>query len=356
MQATEHNFSSTQRFRAPTVERSTLGEEALSTEARRIQQRLIQAPTTRRQLWTRLMQMRLSVALLASTIAGLVLALSQADSFSWAQQGVTISLLLLGNTLTILGTNLLHELHDYRRACQTPDTQRNQTIFATGYHLLAAEFVYPTPVQWTGYSLLFGGFICYMGLLVQVGWPLLFFYVGSLLLLYTYSAHPVRFGYRGRALGEIGLFLGYGALPLLGSYYTVSHHLTRNALLVTIPFGLAAILLFGNYNFIHHRRDWLMHKRTSVVVLGHKRVLSLHAIVTLSIYVAFLCIVSLTYLPMIALVTLGALPLNMRVYSRLYGTEIGLEESFLLYRATITGMIWTTFLFCLALLINHFFG
>ncbi|MCB0187011.1 MAG: prenyltransferase, partial [Caldilineaceae bacterium] len=263
---------------------------------------------------------------------------------------------LLGNGMTVLGLNLLHELHDYWWARKNTNIHLNQPVYATGYHLLTSGRLQPSTVLWLGCGLLWLGLGCYLGLAVQFGWPLMFFYVAALVLIYTYSAPPIRYSHWGWGIGEIGLFLGYGLLPLLGSYYIISHQLTKMALLTTIPFGIAAVLLVGNYNFIHQRRDWLMHKRTSVVVAGVNRMMSVHAILTLLIYVAFLCIVSLAYLPVIVLVTLGALPLAMRIYSELRGDDIELEQSFLLYHATVTSVLWTTLLFCVALLVDRFVG
>ncbi|MEZ4614834.1 MAG: prenyltransferase [Caldilineaceae bacterium] len=206
-----------------------------------------------------------------------------------------------------------------------------------------------------GYGLIGLGFLCYLGLVSLLGWPLMFFYVVSLLLAYTYSAPPIRYGYRGWGLGECGLFVSYGLLPFLGSYYIVSQTLTTTALFVTAPFGIGAILLFANYNFMHQHRDWLMRKRTMIVAVGPARARDINAMLTLLIYILFLCIVSLAYLPLIVLITLAALPLAMRIYGQLRADDIALEESFLLYRATVTSLLWTSALFCLALVIDQLF-
>lgn len=356
MQATEHNFSSTQRLNRLAVNDPDAEVVDLPAEQRRLQARLLQAPQSRWRLFMRLLRPRFSLALVAPTICGALLALWQIDVLLWSTLRTTLLLLLIGSGVTVLGANLLHEFHDYRRARRSDDIQFNQNIFATGYHLLATEQISPSIVMRLGYGLLLVGAGCYLGLVSQLGWPLMFFYALSVLLQYTYSAPPVRYSYWGWGIGEIGLALGYGLLPLLGSYYIVGHQLTMMALLTAIPFGIATILLFGNYNFIHHRRDWLMYKRTSVVAAGPGRVLAIHAILTLLIYVILLCIVSLAQLPVIVLATLGALPLTMRIYGQLRSDEMGLEESFLLYRATVTGILWMTLLFSIALLVDRFVG
>lgn len=354
MQATEHNFSSTQRLKRLAVPDPADEAREPSAEARWLQQRLLQPPRNRWHLYMRLLRPRFSVALFAATVCGALVALWQGGPVHWTALLPVLLPLFVGSGVTVLGMNLLHELHDYRQARRSNDIQFNQSIFATGYHLLATGQLPSATVRWLGYTLILAGLGCYLVLVAQLGWPLLFFYAVSLLLMYYYSAPPIRYSYWGWGLGEIGLFLGYGLLPFLGSYYIVGHQLTLMVLLTAIPFGLTALLLFGNYNFMHHRRDWLMHKRTSVVTLGPTKVLAIHAILTLLIYVTLLCMVSLAHLPVIVLVTLGALPLILRIYGQLRSDEMGLEESFWLYRTTVTGILWTVLLFCFALGVDHF--
>jgi 1,4-dihydroxy-2-naphthoate octaprenyltransferase len=351
VEATERNFSSTQRINQLASREAATKANEFTAEQRWLHQRFFQAPASRWRLIVRLLRPRFSSALMTPVIAGVALALWQGAPLVWP----TILLLLTGSSITVIGLNLLHEYNDYQHAFRSNEIKFMQTVFATSYHLMVTGLVKPSLVRWLGYGLLGVGLGCYLALLPTVGWPLLFFYAMSLLLAYMYTAPPLRYSYHGWGLGELGLFFGYGFLPLLGSYYIVSQNLTLVALFTTIPFGIAAILLFGNYNFIHHRRDWLMRKRTLVVTAGPTRLLGINALLTLAIYVALLCIVSLAHLPVIGLLTLAALPLAIRIYGELRGDEIGLEESFQLYRATVTGVLWTTTIFCLALLVDKSF-
>ncbi|MEZ4678811.1 MAG: prenyltransferase [Caldilineaceae bacterium] len=351
MEITEHNFSSTQRLQQHAQQRNALTEAEPTAQTQWLQGRLYQPPGRRWYMTMRLLRPRFSLALFAAVICGAWLGWWHSGNLN----GLTTVLLLLGSGMTVLGLNLLHEYHDYRYALKSNDVQFHRVVFATGYHLLAADQVQARHVCRLGYGLIGLGFLCYLGLVSLLGWPLMFFYVVSLLLAYTYSAPPIRYGYRGWGLGECGLFVSYGLLPFLGSYYIVSQTLTTTALFVTAPFGIGAILLFANYNFMHQHRDWLMRKRTMIVAVGPARARDINAMLTLLIYILFLCIVSLAYLPLIVLITLAALPLAMRIYGQLRADDIALEESFLLYRATVTSLLWTSALFCLALVIDQLF-
>ncbi len=258
-----------------------------------------------------MLHLRAALALFVPTVAGAVL--------GWWHTGqhnpLTVWLLLGSTFCTILGINLLNELRDYHYALHSNDVKFNKTLFGTTYHLLAAEQIRPHSVRLVGYLFLLCSVIGHVGLVRLVGWPVLFFYSLGLLLLYSYTAAPVRYSYRGWGLGEVGVFLGYGFLPLVGSYYIQSHTINWLPIWVSIPFSLLAVLIFCNYNLIHYRRDWLMRKRTLVVTLGPLRTFDMSALLTLGIYVLLLSIASLAHLPLSTLVTLAVLPLMLGLSS-----------------------------------------
>ena len=93
-----------------------------------------------------------------------------------------------------------------------------------------------------------------------------------------------------------------------------------------------------------------MHKRTLVVNLSTPRALDGSALATVAVYIAILCIVSLSHLPLSTLVTLAALPTALGVFSRLRSTQITTEDRFLFYRTTVNAAIWTGLLFSVALI------
>ncbi|MCB0060627.1 MAG: prenyltransferase [Caldilineaceae bacterium] len=341
---------STQRINKLSAVQETDGVPGVSSPAW-LQNRLFAVPHHLWHLLIRLLRPRFSLALLTPVLCGVMLGWWQGATVHLP----TLSLLLAGSAATIVGLNLLHEYHDYWHARRSNDVRFHQIVFATAYHLMAAEHVTASTVRWLAHGLLFIGLLCYLGLVSLLGWPLLFFYATSLILIYTYTAPPIRYGYRGWAMGELGLFLGYGLFPLVGSYYIIGHTLDWLPVFAGVPFGLIAILLFANYNFVHHRRDWLMRKRTLVVNFGPRRAMDINSLLTVLVYAGFLCLVSLAYLPMIVLITLAALPLAVRIYGQLRAEEVGLIESFQLYRATVTATLCTALLFMFALFVNGFF-
>jgi len=353
VQISEHNFSSTQPINPLPGQPLELegGEGVPSASTKRLQRFLYQAPASTWQLGLRMLHLRAALALFVPTVVGAFL-----GWWDTGQSNPTILFLLLASAFcTILGINLLNEKRDYRYALQSNDIKFNGALFATTYHLLAAAQIQTRQVRLLGYLLLLLSVLGHAGLVLLVGWPVLFFYGLSLLLMYTYTAAPVRYGYRGWGLGELGIFLGYGFLPLLGSYYIQGRTISWLPVWVSIPFGLLTVLIFFNYNLIHYRRDWLMRKRTLVVMLGPLRTFDISALLTLVIYVLLLAIASLAHLPLSTLVTLAVLPLVLGPSSRLRDEQPYLEDVFRLHLTTLNASLWTGLLFCAALIADKAF-
>jgi 1,4-dihydroxy-2-naphthoate polyprenyltransferase len=351
VQISDHDFASTQPINP--LPGQPLGAVAAPQRSdKRLQQWLYTPPASTVGLLGRMLALRTALALLTPTVAGVVLGWWQSGSYDVA----TVVLLLSCAFCTILGMNLLNDNHDYTYSLKSNDGKFTQAIFATPYHLLAAGKIQSGQVSMIGYLLLLCGLIGHAVLVLLVGWPVLFFYTLSLLLIYTYTAPPVRYGYRGWGLGEMGLFLGYGFLPLLGSYFIVSRTIDWLPLWVSIPFGLLAVLVFFTGNLLHYRRDWLMRKRTLVVALGLLRTFDISALLTLVAYTSLLAIASLAHLPLSILVTLAALPLALGSFSRLRDEQPHLEDLFQLHLSTRNASIWTGVLFCAALLADKIFS
>lgn len=351
MQISEHDFASTQPIN-PLPGQPLEAAVASHGNDKRLQQWLYNPPASTVGLLGRMLSLRTVLALLMPTVAGAVLGWWQTGNYDVA----TVVLLLSSAFCTILGMNLLNDNHDYSYGLKSNDGKLIQAIFATPYHLLAAGKIQPSQVSMIGHLLLLCGLIGHMVLVLLVGWPVLFFYALSLLLLYTYSAPPVRYGYRGWGLGEVGIFLGYGFLPLMGSYFIVSRTIDWLPVWVSVPFGLLAVLVFFNRNLIHYRRDWLMRKRTLVVALGPLRTFDISVLLTLIAYTSLLAIASLAHLPLSILVTLAALPLALGSFSRLRDEQPRVEDLFRLHLSTLNASIWTGILFCAALLADKVFS
>jgi 1,4-dihydroxy-2-naphthoate octaprenyltransferase len=188
-----------------------------------------------------------------------------------------------------------------------------------------------------------------MWLTMLSGWPMLFFCGLSCMVVFAGIAVPYRFGSRAWGVGEAGMLVGLGILPVLGSFYAQSQMLTWLAFLVSIPCSLLVTLVLFDYNAVNYRRDWLIHKRTLAVNLGLTRSRDFGAVLTILAYVSILLIVSLTDLPLLALVGLAPLPVALGVFARLQRESLTSADFIDLYRTAINVSVWTGLLFAVAL-------
>jgi 1,4-dihydroxy-2-naphthoate polyprenyltransferase len=91
----------------------------------------------------------------------------------------------------------------------------------------------------------------------------------SIVAAWFYTGGNNPYGYRG--LGEISVFLFFGVVGTVGSYFVQSHALTWQSFLVAIPVGSLACALLAVNNLRDLPKDSLVNKRTLAVRLGDRR-------------------------------------------------------------------------------------
>ena len=111
----------------------------------------------------------------------------------------------------------------------------------------------------------FGGF---MGLILALQTSLWLMAVGALAIAaawgYTGGKNP--YGYFG--FGELSVFVFFGLVATMGTYYAQTGELTLNSLLVAIPMGCLSCALLAINNLRDRAADELVGKRTLAVRLG----------------------------------------------------------------------------------------
>jgi len=88
----------------------------------------------------------------------------------------------------------------------------------------------------------------------------------SILAAWGYTGGKKPYGYLG--FGELAVFIFFGVVATVGSYYVQVAQISSNALLLSIPMGSlsCAILVINNLRDLH--QDKLVSKRTMAVKLG----------------------------------------------------------------------------------------
>ncbi|HEX9597573.1 MAG TPA: prenyltransferase, partial [Anaerolineales bacterium] len=263
----------------------------------------------------------------------------------------SLALTLCGLLVTVWGLAAWAEYADYV-VSQRPGARSAPDVGASAYTLMGRGVLRPATVRDTGLIQLAIGALCSLWLTMLAGWPPLFFSGLSFLLAAVVIWEPVRYGFRGWGLGELGLLLALGMLPALTSYYVQAQSIGWLPVWAGGAFGLLTILLFLNHNTVHYRRDWLIHKRTLAVNLGLARAMDLSALLTVAAHVAILLMVIVMDLPLLALMGLGALPVALGVFARVDRSHPTPEQCLQVYWTGLHATVLAGLLFGVALILD----
>jgi 1,4-dihydroxy-2-naphthoate octaprenyltransferase len=106
------------------------------------------------------------------------------------------------------------------------------------------------------------------GLILALQTTLWFIAIGALAIAaaWGYTGWKNPYGYFG--LGELAVFVFFGLVATMGTYYAQTGELTLNSLLVAIPMGCLSCALLAINNLRDRATDELVGKRTLAVRLG----------------------------------------------------------------------------------------
>jgi 1,4-dihydroxy-2-naphthoate octaprenyltransferase len=183
---------------------------------------------------------------------------------------------LIGAIFIQVGTNLSNDYSDARRGADAEDRLGPVRVTAGGLvppgRVLVATYIS------FAVAVLAGAY-----LVAVAGWQLLLVGAASILAGVLYTGGPRPYGYEG--LGELFVFLFFGIVAVVGSFFVQVKHLDWEAFALAVPVGLlaAAILVVNNVRDID--TDRRAGKRTLAVRLGRVRTRSMFAVV---VYLAYL--------------------------------------------------------------------
>ncbi len=206
---------------------------------------------------------------------------------------------LLGSIFIQIGTNLSNDYSDARRGADTEDRLGPVRVTAGG--LVPPRKVLIATWLAFGIAVLAG-----LYLVALVGWQLLVVGLVSIAAGVLYTGGPKPYGYQG--LGELFVFLFFGVVAVVGSYYVQTEELTLLAFVLSVPIGLFACVILMVNNIRDIDTDRRAGKRTLAIRLGRPRA-RLVLVMTLAVAHA-LVIAPATWIPRWwLLATLIVLPL-----------------------------------------------
>jgi 1,4-dihydroxy-2-naphthoate polyprenyltransferase len=185
-------------------------------------------------------------------LVGSALARAELGSLQW----LPAVMALLAAMLIQIGTNLHNDAADYEKGADTPERMGPARATAQGWFTA-------TEVKRAAYSCFGLAFAAGLYLAMVGGLPIVAIGLISLAAGYAYTGGPRPIAYS--ASGELFVFLFFGLVAVLGSYYLQTSRLSLNALYCACALGLlaAAVLLVNNY------RDLATDRKAGKLTLAH---------------------------------------------------------------------------------------
>lgn len=189
--------------------------------------------------------------------------------------------------------------NDYSDGIRGTDDNRVGPIRITASQLASAESVKRAAIISFALASLAGLILAYLSSywIIAIG-------VAAIAAAWGYTGGKNPYGYKG--LGEMSVFVFFGVVATMGTYYVQTLDITWNAFAASVPMGSLSCALLAINNLRDREQDQLVGKRTLAVRIGDRgsRVFFVSLIASAYIF-AFLTGSSWT------LLTLLTLPLSL---------------------------------------------
>jgi len=238
-------------------------------------------------------------------------------AFAWWHSGEfnlgLFLLVLAGASFLHLACNVANDYFDYKSG--TDALNRNAFApFSGGSRMVLEGFV--KPGEALAISLIFavlGSAIGFYLNVISKGNVILFIGVAALLLVFGYNGPPLRLVNKG--VGEIGIFLAWGPLMVIGAYYVQAQSFSSLwPLLVACPSGILTTLVLLINEFADEEADRSVGRKTWVILFGFKRSMYIYFVLGLCCYLIVLAGVFFRGWPWVSLVVTVTLPLLFMAY------------------------------------------
>jgi 1,4-dihydroxy-2-naphthoate polyprenyltransferase len=166
---------------------------------------------------------------------------------------------LLCSILIQIGTNFTNDLYDYLKGSDTIKRKGPRRVLATG--LISVSDMRTAIILVFGLTFLLGLYLVF-----SVGILILWVGILSIIAGIIYTAGPYPLAYNG--LGDVFVFIFFGIVGTMGTFYLHTQEISLLALVVSIPVGalITNILVVNNFRDIEEDRE--ANKKTLAVLLG----------------------------------------------------------------------------------------
>lgn len=195
------------------------------------------------------------------TLPAAIAPIMVASALAGSQFSLLPALLALLVSLSLqVGVNYAN---DYSDGVRGTDENRIGPVRIT-----ASGLATPTQVKRAAFIAFGCAAICGLMLALLTSWVLILVGLISILAAWGYTGGKNPYGYNG--LGELSVFIFFGVIATVGTYYVQTEELTLEAFIASIPVGALACALLAANNIRDRAQDALVGKRTVAVRLGDR--------------------------------------------------------------------------------------
>jgi len=238
-------------------------------------------------------------------------------AFAWWHTGhfnlLYFILALFGACFMHIACNVANDYFDFKSGNDLAN-KSGMTPFSGGSRMILEGFVKPKKAL--AVSIFFAALGSAAGLFLNFalnGNIILFIGLAALFLVYSYNGFPVKLVDKG--FGELGIFLAWGPLMVMGAYYTQAESLSSFwPLIVSIPSGILTTLVLLINEFADKEADSSVGRKTWVILFGYKWSLGLYLFLAMGSFAVVLIGVFLGNWPLWSLLTLLTFPLPIMVF------------------------------------------
>lgn len=207
-------------------------------------------------IWIEAIRLRTLPVSLSGVLMAIGIAVWQ-HHFKWVPSVLCIVFALMAQVVS----NLANEYYDYKRGADKKGRVGPRRGVTEGD-------IKPATLRNVTYITLAVACLVGCGLIPYGGWQMIPVGIAIAVFALAYSTGPFPLSYHG--LGELTVFLFYGLVPVIFSYYVIAGRMDALAVLggITIGFMGVNVLLVNNYRDMDD--DIEAGKRTAVVICGRK--------------------------------------------------------------------------------------
>jgi len=221
----------------------------------------------------------------------------------------TFFLALVGSVLAQVGSNLINDIYDYKKGIDKADKKNG--IPHGGSMVLSMNFMTLEQMKMGATVALAAGALIGFYLYLVAGPWILYLLIFGVLSSILYTATPMAFKYI--ALGDIQVFVSFGAVITLGSYIVQTHEFSWMPVILSIPLGFLIDAILHTNNIRDISFDGKFGVKTLPILIGESASVKFYYFLMFGAYAAVGIFAAMKMLPYTALLCFVTLPIAIKL-------------------------------------------